>query len=433
MAPLLVFLALAFGWLGYLVVERLRLDRHRAAVPLRIAVTGTRGKTTVTRRLAAVLSEDGRKVLTKTTGSEAAYLLPDGAVREIHRLGSPSIIEQKHLLRMGAKLGVDVVLAEVMSVRPENHQVEIHGILRPHLVLVTNFRVDHMEAHGKTREEVASVLALDVPPGSRALVPAGELEESFRLRVAEMGGEVEVVPGGEARLPVSCLPAGGTGEFGPNLDLVWAAARSLGVSEAVIQGGICKAQDDVGALRSWRYTPGDADSPWILVNAFAANDPESTLGIYDRITTAEELPPESCTGLLSLRSDRGDRSLQWAEALEAGGLSRFGTLFLGGLHGPAVRHRLRHHPHAGRIRLLRPGPPEEVLDRILAAGGPGGSAGGGSGLGTGGVPGTDSGGAAGTDSGNSAGRSILFGFGNMSGLGRELVRHWRKVGEPHGV
>jgi poly-gamma-glutamate synthase PgsB/CapB len=374
-------------------------------VPLRIAVTGTRGKTSVTRRLAAVLSESGRKVLAKTTGSEAAYLLPDGTVQEIHRVGAPSIIEQKHLLRRGAKLGVDVVLAEVMSVRQENHQVEIHGILRPHVVLVTNFRVDHVEAQGKTREEVASVLALDVPPGARVLVPAGELEETFRERVREVGAELEMVPEGEAILPARCLPSGGTGEFGPNLDLVWAAARSLGVSEDSIRDGICKAQDDVGALRSWRFAPEGADGSWILVNAFAANDPDSTLGIYDRITTAEDLPPELCTGLLSLRSDRGDRSLQWADTLEAGGLSRFRTLFVFGLHGPALRHRLRHHPHAGRIRLLPPGPPEEVMECILAGDAP--------------LSGTRP--------------RLLFGFGNMFGLGRELVRHWRKVGEPHGI
>jgi len=410
MGPLLVFLALALGWLGYLVVERLRLDRHREAVPLRVAVTGTRGKTTVTRRLAAVLREDGRSVLTKTTGSEAAYLLPDGTVQDIHRRGAPSIIEQKRLLGLGAKLGVDVVLAEVMSVRPENHLVETHEILRPHLVLATNFRVDHMEAHGRTRGEVASVLALDVPPGARVLIPSIEMEETFRARVSEGGGEVEVVPEGAARLSASCLPAGGTGEFCTNLDLVWAAARHLGVSEETIANGIRKAQDDVGALRSWRFDPGEGEDPWILANAFAANDPESTMGIYDRVAAAEGIPPESCTGLLSLRSDRGDRSLQWAEALAAGGLSRFGTLFLAGFHGPAVRYRLRHHPHAGRIRLLRPGSPEEVLDRILAEGD-----------------------APGSDSGPAAGPSLLFGFGNMSGLGRDLVRYWRKVGEPHGV
>ena len=64
------------------------------------------------------------------------------------------------------------------------------------------------------------------------------------------------------------------------------------MSEEVIRKGICKAQDDVGALEESGDTlPGPGPLSWILVNAFAANDPESTLGIYDRITAAEATSP----------------------------------------------------------------------------------------------------------------------------------------------
>ncbi len=395
MAPLLVFLTLTGVWLAYLVVERVLLDRHRGAVPLRLAITGTRGKTTVTRQLAAVLGEDGRKVLAKTTGSEAAYLYPDGSIQEIHRLGAPSIIEQKRLLRRGAKLGVDVVLAEVMSLHPENHRVEVQQILKPHLVLVTNFRVDHTEAQGRTRGEEASVLALDVPPGARAFVPEVEWEEGFHELVAGAGGEVVRVPSGESR------PPEGFGGFGANLDLVWAAARSLGVKEGVIREGLRQAQEDVGALKSWRYTHAETREPWLLVSAFAANDPESTLCIHDRIIENQGVDPEASIGLLSLRSDRGARSLQWADALEAGALKRFRRLFVAGLHARALKHRLRHHPEAGRIEILRPSHPEGVMTQILTGEGDGGG--------------------------------LLFGFGNIAGLGRIMVSHWRKVGEPHGI
>ncbi len=395
MVPFLVFLTLAAAWLIYLVVERVRLDRHREAVPLRIAVTGTRGKTTVTRLLAAVLGKDGRRVLAKTTGSEAAYLLPDGNVQEIHRLGAPSIIEQKRLLKKGAKLGVDVILAEVMSLHPENHWVEVQQILRPHLVLVTNFRVDHTEAQGNTRREVASVLALDVPRGAQAFVPEAESEESFQELVTEGGGEVVKVPTGENRR------LGGFGGFGANLDLVWAAARSMGVTDDVIREGLCDAREDVGALQSWLYSKPDTDNSWLLVSAFAANDPESTLGIYDRIIEQEGFGPESCIGLLSLRSDRGDRSLQWAHALEVGALSRFRRLFVAGLHARALKHRLRRHPEAWRIEILRPSHPEGIMNRLLG--------------------------------GEEDGGGLLFGFGNIAGLGRTMVGHWRKVGDPHGI
>jgi poly-gamma-glutamate synthase PgsB/CapB len=398
----IVVTAFLLGWLIYLVVERLRLDRHREAVPLRIAVTGTRGKTTVVRRLAAVLSQDGRRVLAKTTGSEAAYLFPDGSVQEIHRLGAPSIIEQKRLLRRGADLGVDVVLAEVMSLHPENHRVEVQEILRPHLVLLTNFRVDHVEAQGTTREEVASVLALDVPSGARVLVPEEEMEEVFRQRVMEEGAILEAVPAGAGRLPEGTLPRIGSRGFGPNLDLIWAAARHLGVEDEVIMEGLGHSQEDLGALKSWRYRHGPDHAPWLLVNAFAANDPESTLRIYDRISREEGIGPPDCVGLLSLRGDRGDRSLQWAEALEAGTLTRFRKLFVAGLHARAVKHRLdRGRRQDPPVEVLKPEAPAATMDRLLDGEGPEGG--------------------------------VLFGFGNIHGLGRTLVKHWGKVGEAHGT
>ena len=390
-----LLLVLSAAWLVYLAAERVRLERHRKAVPLRIAVTGTRGKTSVARLLASVLREDGRTVLAKTTGSEARYVLPDGSEEELRRLGVPSIIEQKRLLARGARLGADAVVAEIMSVHAENHEVEAQRILRPHLVLVTNFRVDHLEAQGGTRGEVASVLALDVPPGSRALVPKKEWEEGFGRLVEAGGGEVARVPAGIAR------PPPGSGEFAQNLDLVWEAARSLGVPDQVIREGIRKSRGDLGTLQVWQYRREEAGSTWLLVSAFAANDPESTLGIYDRVTAREGVEPERCLGLLALRPDRGDRTLLWADALRAGALERFRRLFVTGLHSHALKHRLKDHPAGSRVEILSPTHPHRLMDRILEGEGREGG--------------------------------LLLGFGNFKGLGETLVRHWREVGDPHGL
>jgi len=255
--------------------------------------------------------------------------------------------------------------------------------------------VDHMEAQGRSQDDVASVLALDVPPGARAFVPAEEWNDRFAEAVVASGGEVVRVPPGEAP------GEEGDSEFRSNQDLVWAAARYLGVKDELIREGLGAAQDDVGALRSWRFGGDATDEPWVLVNAFAANDPDSTLQAYDRVVGAQGFGPEACIGLLNLRDDRGDRSLQWAEALESGAISRFRKLYLAGLHSRAVLHRLRNHPEAGRIEILRPASPEGTMDQLL--GGEEGAAG------------------------------VLFGFGNIHGLGETLVRHWKKVGEPHGI
>ncbi|MCK5649821.1 MAG: poly-gamma-glutamate synthase PgsB, partial [Gemmatimonadetes bacterium] len=154
MTALLFFFAL---WVGYLLVEAARLRRWQAAIPLRIAVTGTRGKSSVARMLAAVLREDGRKVLAKTTGAEPLLFFPDGREQPLRRRGRPSILEQLGVVGLGARMGVDAVVVEVMSVHPENHRIEGQHLLRPHMVLVTNFRVDHLEAQGETEDEVAWV------------------------------------------------------------------------------------------------------------------------------------------------------------------------------------------------------------------------------------------------------------------------------------
>ncbi len=234
-----------------------------------------------------------------------------------------------------------------------------------------------------------------MPAGVRAFLPEAEWEQAFQELVTRGGGEVVRVPEGVSRPPQGC------GEFGANLDLVWAAARVLGVKEEVIREGIRKAQGDVGTLKGWRYFHDQTPDSWLLVNAFAANDPESTMGIHRRLLESQRLGPEACIGLLSLRSDRGDRSLQWAEALEAGALVGFRRLFVAGLHARALRYRLRHHPEARRIEILRPSAPEGIMGQLLGREGEGGG--------------------------------ILFGFGNIAGLGLSMVEHWRKVGEPHGI
>jgi len=393
--PLALPLLLALAWLGLLVAERLRLERDRRAVSLRIAVTGTRGKTSVTRLLAAALRESGRVVLAKTTGSEAAFVLPDGSERPIRRRGAPSILEQKRLLSLAARLGADTVVAEVMSVHPENHRVEARDLLRPHLVLATNFRVDHVEAQGRTPEDVAAVLSLDVPPGARSLVPAGEWSDTFAARVARGGGTVERVPAG------SGAPLFRNGlEFEENLDLVHAAARSLGVGDDVFRSGIARARGDVGALGVWRYPRPDGAPPWLVVNAFAANDPESTLRVHDRVMREHGSRDVACIGLLSLRADRGDRTLQWVDTLLDGELARFRRLYVTGLHARAVHRRLCPTPRCERVRSLTAAKPAAMMRHLLAQEG--------------------------------AVAGLLFGFGNIGGPGEALVRHWREEGERHG-
>jgi poly-gamma-glutamate synthase PgsB/CapB len=387
LAFLLVLIALS---LAGLIFERSRHDRRLRAIPLRIAVTGTRGKSSVTRMLAAVLRQSGRRVLAKTTGSEAVLILPDGSEREIFRRGRPSIIEQKDVVRLGAELGVDASVIEIMSVHPENHLVETRQLLKPDIVLVTNFRVDHTAAMGKTRDAVASVLALDIPQGARTFVPQQECLPVFREAAREGGAELIEVP------PADQSPE--AGQFSENLDLVCAATRSLGIDDRTIREGIGRTRGDRGALGIWRYQPPGSQAPCFLVNAFAANDPESTMIVHAKVMAALPADAERCIGLMSLRSDRGDRTLQWVEALRGGFTNRFSRLYVMGTHAAALKGRIRRFDAAARIEVLRRTRPKEIMQTVV--------------------------------SGMRDGGGVVFGFGNFGGAGRELVTHWKGSYEP---
>ena len=59
------------------IVEYKAHCRRLKAVPIRILVNGTRGKSTVTRLIAAGLAAGGLRVYAKTTGSAARIILPD--------------------------------------------------------------------------------------------------------------------------------------------------------------------------------------------------------------------------------------------------------------------------------------------------------------------------------------------------------------------
>jgi poly-gamma-glutamate synthase PgsB/CapB len=376
-----------------LVFERAFLDRRRSTIPLRIAVTGTRGKSSVTRMLASVLRESGRKVLAKTTGSEATIILPDGVEREVKRRGRPSIMEQKQFVRLAADQGVDAAVAEVMSIHAENHFVEVQQLLKPHMVLVTNFRADHTAAMGKTRDDVASVIALDVLPEARVYVMQQECPQAFREEVEKNGAElVEVRAATAAGHQIQ-----GT-DFSENFDLVFAAARSLGIDDETTVRGIGQTRRDMGALGVWRYSTTDSENTCLAVNAFAANDPESTMLVHDKVATALGVAWGECIGLLSLRADRGDRTVQWAEFLEKGAISRFSRLYVSGHHAPALARRVRRSGNHVPIEVLRPTQPPDIMKAVLA---------------------------------EARGKQpVVFGFGNIGGLGKALVTHWNASGFP---
>lgn len=365
MGTLLVTAALFLFYLAALALEAEGVRRDRGSVPLRIGVTGTRGKSSVVRLIAAALRGSGRRVLAKTTGSRPRLILPDGSERDFPRFGPPSILEQKLLLRAARAEGADALVAEIMSVRPECQAVESSGILGIGVCVVTNARVDHEAEQGASRSEVARALARSVPRGGLAVCSAGEDSPELLEAVARAGARLRVAP---PRVPVGLrryIPVLGYAEFEENLCVALETCRALGLDGPGALRGMAAAAPDLGALRTWRWE--EDGSPRVFVNAFAANDVDSTRAVLARALAGKPSGARA-VGLLSLREDRAERTRQWLQALEKGLPEPLEELCAVGTAAGIVRRRLSARGIPCRaIRARDPG----VILRAAAGGRPG--------------------------------------------------------------
>jgi poly-gamma-glutamate synthase PgsB/CapB len=382
------------GFLLYLIYERLAVNRWRRSIPLVITVSGTRGKSTVTRLLAAVLREDVRMVMAKTTGAEAKLLWPDGSETEVRRRGVASILEQKTLLKNAARQSVDCLVAEVMSIHPENHLVESQQILKPDIVVITNFWPDHVDAQGQTENETAHCLSLDIPDEATVFAPEGSCTGVLETAVAKAGGNLMTIPHGGSAATSDIDPELARREFAGNLYLVYAVAKHIGVKDEIIDKGLKTASQDIGAFKIWEWRSGMPERRLFVVNGFAANDPESTVRVLAKAGDLLPTRTRPLVGLLCLRRDRGDRTEQWIEALKDGMANQFSRIYVSGGHAKVVARRL------DSVIELTSRSPEKLMETIVSE--------------------------------NEEG-TVIFGFGNIVGMGRQLVDYWDSNGVVHGV
>ena len=359
--------------------------RRVRRIPLRVAVTGTRGKSTVTRMIAAALKEAGFPVLAKTTGSKPVLILPDGREKEITRRGLPTILEQKSLIRGAADLGVRAVVAEMMSIQPECLAVESRCLLQPQTLVITNARLDHREEMGWTRPEIARSLSRAIRPGTTVFVAESERCPEFEAAAGRVGAKMIAVDDAEA-----------DSIFDKNIRLAVAVASHLGVQGAVAREGISAAAADFGSLKVWEAELGLPPATWTLVSAFAANEPESSRLVLGHLQ--KKLIPNGrpLVGILNFRADRGDRTRQWLEAHEQGFFSGFRSVYIVGAHVHSLEIRRRTGPPA--LTPLPDRTPQAIMEKIAGMEGP---------------------------------APVLIGLGNIGGIGTALVEYWQKIGRPH--
>lgn len=355
-----------FVLLLYLFIETVRLRRDIKNIPVRIAVSGIRGKSSLTRLIAGGLRQAGLKVVAKTTGSSPVLICSDGREQVINRRGRATVLEQKKLLAAAAADRADFLVSEMMSIQPECLKAEARYLLQPQIIVFSNFRVDHTEFLGEDRERIARSLLETVPAGTIVFIPEEEFRPWMEQLSLERGFKLIAVTGSPESASLSeILPYP---EFEANSRLALAVLKHFGVSAGQARQGWLRLNPDSGRPRMWKIA-ASRNRSFYFVSLFAANDPESSLMAMELITRRLGWQESRKIGLINLRADRGDRTRQWAEFLKKGEVNFLEALIVIGPGARAMGRTVRKWAQAAGCELwiLPDRKPEDVLEEIIEA------------------------------------------------------------------
>lgn len=278
------------------VFEKWLHRRNLKAIPIRVMVNGTRGKTSVTRLIAAVLREAGIRTYAKTTGTQAVWILPDGTEQEYRKNRPVNIREQIPFIRRARRDGAEAVVIECMALHPENQRMMAEEFVRPTIVPITNVRVDHVVEIGATEQETVETLALSIPVSARVVSDDPRFDAYTNQRVDPSGEEIE--PG---YVQSFAYPM-----FEENVRQALTVARLLNIDRSVALRGMLKAQPDVGMCGPFKL------GACTVINGFAANDLESSRALYEKTVEERGLSGQP---VWILFNNRGDREFRLSEFL----------------------------------------------------------------------------------------------------------------------
>ena len=307
-SPLIILGAFA---LVLIILGLLEFRSHQlvlSSIPVRIHVNGTRGKSSVTRLIAAGLRAGGRRTFAKTTGTAPRVIDAEGIDRIIHRLRSPSIGEQVRLLKYFSAEKPDVVVMECMAVQPQYQWISEHQMVKSDIGVITNARPDHLDEMGPTDVDVVRSLCNSVPVDG-TLITAEEKHKNILEEVAEQNGS-EFMQSDEGSITDSELNKFSYIEHPQNIAIALDVCKKMGIKRDVALTGMHSVKPDLGALIVWKLKGENGSLQF--VNGMAANDPVSTLQIWKFVI--DRYPTTS--GSAVFFNSRDDRPLRTNQMLE---------------------------------------------------------------------------------------------------------------------
>jgi poly-gamma-glutamate synthase PgsB/CapB len=278
---------------GRLYAEAKQARLSRAQLAHVIHVNGTRGKTTVTRLIAAGLRAGGLRVFCKTTGTVPMVIDTDNIERPIVRRGRSNIKEQLKVMREAAKQSADVLVVECMAVNPVLQFVAQHRMLCADIGVITNVRLDHTDVMGKTLPEICNSLSQTIPQEGVLFTADADFYDQLRENAKPLKTEVHLARD-DGSLPDF--------DFPENIALALAVCGHLGVPRDIALEGMRTFHRDPYALSLHRVGAG------LFINGMSINDPQSTMMVYKELSEKLDLTGRRLILLINNRPDRAERT-----------------------------------------------------------------------------------------------------------------------------
>lgn len=285
------------------------------AIPIRIHVNGTRGKSSVTRLIAGALREHGIRTFAKTTGTLPRMIMADGHEYPVYRPARPNIIEQLRVISIAAKNRAQALVIECMALQPKLQSLTELKFVRATHGVITNTRPDHLDVMGPSERDVMLSILGTTPVRGRLFTAEEDYLDDFGRACRDRGSELIAVDQSDLDDVTDADMAGfGYVEHKENVSLVLKLCTALGIPKETALKGMWRSKPDPGAMSEHEIDFFGRNI--IFVNGFAANDPESTGRIWE-MAVKRHAGYSRRVMVINSRGDRPDRSKQLAEALSS--------------------------------------------------------------------------------------------------------------------
>jgi len=346
----------------YGIAEYLFHQKRIFSIPVRIHVNGIRGKSSVTRLIGAGLRQGGIRTITKVTGTYPRLILEDGTEAKIYRKAGANIIEQLSIVKFASGRKAQAIVIECMAIQPQYQWITESKMIHSTLGVITNVRPDHIDAMGYTLPEIANVLAGTIPRGQHLFTSENKTLNRFEIVCKKQNTVMHIVDAGlvsdEDMLGFRYI------EHKENVALALSVCEHLGVERDTALRGMHNAIPDAGVLKLSKVIAYQKTINFY--NAFAANDPQSTLMIWKQIEDNISAN-ESKIILLNNRQDRPDRARQLTAMIGAEMKDDIDYLFLTGQSTDVVEDlSVKNGIKKSKIINLGLTKPEAVFESVLA-------------------------------------------------------------------